>query len=69
MRKAKARMAREDPETTINDRAYAVKLLKPSGLALDERRAALAAAGTRYKTEAIEDALRRLHKDVVKTDR
>lgn len=47
MRSMQRKMLKEDPQTTINDQAYAVRLLKRSGLTGQERRQVPAGANLR----------------------
>ena len=68
MQSAKAKMEKEDPETKIGEKAYAVRLLKRAGLSREEKQQVLSATGAQYDRAAIERALRRLFKDVEKSD-
>lgn len=56
-------MLKEDTQTTISDQAYAVRLLKRSGLTGPERRQVLASAGAVYDTKKIKASLRQLFRD------
>jgi len=69
MKLAKKQMEREDPDTTIGDQAYAVRLLKRAGLSAQDKQAVLSATGARYDTDLIEKALRRLFPDVSLIDK
>ena len=52
----------------IGEKAYAVRLLKRAGLSREEKQQVLSATGAEYDRVAIERALRRLFKDVEKSD-
>lgn len=69
MRLAKNQMEKEDPDTTIGDQAYAVRLLKRAGLSAQDKQAVLSATRARYDTDLIEKALRRLFPDVSLIDK
>ena len=60
MHQLKGKMEKEDPETKIGDKAYAVRLLRRAGLSKSEQATVLSATGTKYVRALIEAALRRL---------
>ena len=68
MSQAKRMMEKEDPETHVGDKAYAVQLLKRAGLKKEEQQQVLSATGAEYERAQIETALRRLFKDVAVSD-
>ncbi len=69
MHQAKMHMRREDPTTTMGDKAFAVRLLKKAGLTGEEQQQVLRATNTEYDAQKIETALRRLFRNITVTDR
>ena len=65
---ARRLMQKEDPETTIGDKAYAVRLLKRAGLKKEEQQAVLSATNAEYDKDAIETAMKRLFKNIGASD-
>ena len=68
MTQAQRMMEKEDPETTIGEKAYAVRLLKKAGLSHQEQQQVLSATNAEYDRDKIEVALRRLFKNIAATD-
>ena len=69
MDQARFRMKKEDPTTTIGDKAYAVRMLKKAGLTREEQQQVLSATNAEYDAKKIETALKRLFKSITVTDR
>ena len=69
MHQARFRMKKEDPTTTIGDKAYAVRLLRKAGLNRDEQQQILSATNAEYDAKKIETALKRLFKNIATPDR
>jgi cell pole-organizing protein PopZ len=70
MHQAKVRMKKEDPNTTIGDKAYAVRLLKKAGLNREEQQQqVLSATNAEYDAKKIETALKRLFKNIAMSDK
>ena len=69
MHQAKMRMKKEDPNTTIGDKAYAVRLLKKAGLNREEQQQVLSATNAEYDAKKIETALKRLFKNIAMSDK
>ena len=69
MHQAKMRMKKEDPTTTIGDKAYAVRLLRKAGLNRDEQQQILSATNAEYDAKKIETALKRLFKNIATSDK
>lgn len=67
MQTAKTKMEKEDPDTKIGEKAYAVRLLKRAGLSREEKQQVLSDTGAQYERATIERALHRLFKDVSNT--
>ncbi len=49
MHQARMRMKMEDPNTTIGDKAFAVRLLKVAGLTREEQQQVLSATNAEYE--------------------
>ena len=69
LRTAKRRMEKEDPGSKLSDKAYAVRLLKRSGLSIEEKRQVLAATNAVYETKQIEQALLQMFRDASRKDK
>ena len=69
MHQAKMRMKKEDPTTTIGDKAYAVRLLRKACLNREEQQQVLSATNAEYDAKKIETAMKRLFKSISVTDR
>jgi hypothetical protein len=69
MHQAKMRMKKEDPNTTIGDKAYAVRLVRKAGLNREEQQQVLSATNAEYDAKKIETALKRLFKNIAMSDK
>ena len=69
LRTAKRRMEKEDPGSKLSDKAYSVRLLKRSGLSIEEKRQVLAATNAVYETKQIEQALLQMFRDAARYDK
>ena len=69
LKASKIELVREDPGSDISDVSMARRMLRRSGLMLNEQRLVLSAAGAKWDLPAIESALRLMYHDAHNDDR